>query len=145
MVIVLMGPAESGTAAVARLLADRLRWPLIDEPPSDAHRVVRVGDLRGAVARALERREPLVLACPVLSAAQRVQLAGDMRQVRFVVLHVPAAAQQAHGDAGPERIAGSALLNCLVDRDDPGDRSIALDGSADPDAIVGHIRLQLGV
>lgn len=145
MVIALMGPAEAGTAAVARLLAERLRWPLLDAPLTDAHRVVRAGDLHGVVARAIERREPLVLACPVLNASQREQLAGDMRQIRFVFLRVPAAAQQANVDEGPDRIAGSALLNCVVDSGDPGDRSITLDGTADPDAIVGHIRLQLGV
>lgn len=144
MVIVVMGSAESGTAAVARRLADRLRWPLADEPLTDARRGVRIGDLHGAVARAIGRREPLVLACPDLSPAQREQLVGDMRQVRFVVLRVPSA-KRADVDGDPDRIAGSALLNCPVDHDDPGDRSIALDGTADPDAIVGHIRLQLGV
>ena len=45
-----------------------------------------IAALHGIVARATDRREPLVVACPALEPRLRDILRGDLRQVRFVQL-----------------------------------------------------------
>lgn len=96
MVIVLMGSDGSGAADLGLALAARLGWPFVDaHTPGIAaigaahgdqgHEAV-LADARARVHRALDRREPLVLACLPLTAAERSHLAGERRPVRVVGL-----------------------------------------------------------
>jgi gluconokinase len=162
MVIVLTGPAGAGKSTVGRALAERLGWRLVDaddhpapeslarmerdERLTGADRVAWLGDLHAIVARAVERREPLVLACPALSAAHRARLAGDLRTVRFVYLQTPPEVLRARLESRPSHVAGPALLDSqLATLEEPGEPALTLDGTADPDTLIGHIRLQFGV
>jgi gluconate kinase len=115
MVIVLMGPGAAGTTSVARALAERLGWAFVA-----ADRTHSLDSLHARVVHATDRREPLILACPVaLSADDRARVAGSLRPVRFVAL-------------GAERVRAD-------------DHVLALNGSADIDTIIGHVRLEFGV
>lgn len=114
MVIVLMGPESSGVEQLGLELAARLGWRCID---ADApHTPV---DLHVVVARAMDRRERLVLVCERLAQKQRTQVGGGRHQVRFVSF-------------------GTAL--------EPGsDVALVLNDAADVDINIGRIRLELGV
>ena len=120
MVIVLMGSAGSGAAGLGSALAARLDWPFVDAHTpgvvalgaalgEQGHEAV-LADARERVHRALDRREPLVLACLPLTAAERSHLAGDRRPVRVVGLdgEAPGVALSLEGiasaDARLERI-----------------------------------------
>jgi len=81
MVIVVMAAAQAEAALVGRDLAERLGWRCVD---ADAPHTS--ADLRVVVERSADRREPLVLACERLAAAQRSHLANGLRYVRFVSL-----------------------------------------------------------
>jgi gluconokinase len=162
MVIVVMGPAGSGKSTVGRLLTDRLGWSFVDgddhhqaanlarlrrnEPLTDEDRVGWLADLRAIIARAVDRRESLVLACSALSAAHRERLAGGLRPVRFVYLRTPPELLRRRLETRQGHVAGPSLIESQLDAlEEPGEPAITLDGTEDPDAIVGHIRLQLGV
>lgn len=114
MVIVVMGPADTGRSAVGQALAERLGWAFLH---ADRHQLER---LRTVVAGAVDRREPLVVTCSVLEDGERRTVSEGLRQVRFVSLKTPPAGA-------------------------PGDDALTLDGAADVDTIVGHIRLAFGV
>src|SRR5689334_805704 len=97
-----MGVAASGKTFVGRALAAELRWPFADAddyhapasvakmrhgvPLTDADRAPWLAALRRLVERAIDRREPLVLACSALKEEYRRALAGGLRGVRFVHL-----------------------------------------------------------
>src|SRR5581483_7062722 len=98
MVIVVMGPAGAGKSTVAGSLAAHLGWRWIDgddyhtaenvakmrrgQPLTDADRTGWLQTLRVMVERAIDRREPLILACSALKASYRERLAGGLRPVR---------------------------------------------------------------
>src|SRR4051794_26982517 len=80
MVIVLMGPAGAGKSTVGVALSQQLRWSFVEAddyhtsdnkarmkrgvPLTEAERLDWLTALRAIVARALDRREPLVLRVP---------------------------------------------------------------------------------
>lgn len=163
MVIVLMGPAGAGKTTVGTVLAERLGWTFVDAddyhspasltklssgtPLTDADRSGWLDRLHAVVSRALDRREPIVLACSALSAAHRARIAGGLRLVRFVylkttrqVLHDRLVSRHGH-------VAKAPLLDSqLATLQEPGPgEALTLDGASDIDAIVGHIRLEFGV
>lgn len=113
MVIVLMGPEGSDVERLGTELASQLGWRCVD-----ANAPHTSGDLRVVVARSMDRREPLVLVCERLTLKQRTQVAGGLRQVRFVAF-------------------GSAL--------EPGsDVTLVLNDAADVAINVGRLRLEFG-
>ncbi len=114
MVIVLMGEAGSQTTAVGARLAECVRWNVIEADAPHA-----ASDLHAVVARALARREPLVLVCEKLTASQRIQTAGGLHPVRFVSL-------------GTAREPGS-------------DVALVLNDAADVEVTVGRLRLEFGL
>src|SRR5438128_2622551 len=86
VVIIVMGVAGAGKTTIGSALAAELGWKFIDaddlHPPPNAE--TRHASLRAIVARAIDRRESLVLACPPLSERNREALRNGLRPVRFV-------------------------------------------------------------
>ncbi|MFN7913832.1 MAG: gluconokinase, GntK/IdnK-type [Vicinamibacterales bacterium] len=163
MVIVLMGPAGAGKTTVGTALAARLSWTFVDAdahhspaslgkmaagtPLTDVDRRGWLDSLHARIARALDRRERLVLACSALTDAHRHRLADGLRPVRFVYLKVDRDTLRARLDARGPHVAGPALLDSqLATLEEPdAATALVLDGTSDIDALVGHIRLAFGV
>lgn len=138
MVIVLVGPAGSGTTTVGTALAGRLGWMFVDA--DDLHESASPATLAAApaipapdragglerlhtlIGRALDRRESLVLACPSLTHAHLQRLIDGLRPVRVVYLK--------------------------TDRDsheETRDAALVLDSASEADAMVEQIRRAFGV
>jgi gluconokinase len=162
MVIVLMGPAGSGKTFVGTALAERLRWRFVDadehHPPANVAKMARgyslsdedrsawLDALHAIVARAIERREPLVLACSALAERHRERIARGLRPVRFVYLQVSPEVLRERLVTRRGHFAKSSLLDSqIATLEEPGGVALAVDGAADLDTIVGHIRLEFGV
>jgi gluconokinase len=162
MVIVLMGPAGAGKSTVGTALAARLGWTFVDaddfHPPANVAKIQR-GDplddrdrsgwldaLHAVVARAIDRRQPLVLACSALAGRHRRRLAGELRRVRFVYLKTTPDILLARLGNRQGHFAKTNLLDSqLATLEEPGDDALTVDAAADVDTIVGRIRLELGV
>jgi len=87
-VVVILAAAGGSGRTLGRALANELGWRFEDARPprNETDRDHWAAQLHGRVAAALDRREPLVVACPTLEARHRDVLQGDLRQVRFVRL-----------------------------------------------------------
>lgn len=114
---------------------------------TETHRRDWLAKLHALVARAIDRREPLVLACSALTTSHRAQLAGELRGIRFVYLRTPRNLLAQRLEQRRGHFAGVQLLDTqLATLEEPGeDDALTLDGASDIDAIVGHIRLAFGV
>ncbi len=163
MVIVLMGPAGAGKTTVGTALAERLGWTFVDAddhhspanraklsagtPLTDADRADWLEDLRALITRALNRREPTVLACSALTNTHRQQLAGGLRSVRFVYLRTQRDVLRQRLRSRRAHMAGESLLESqLTTLEEPGDgAALMLDGATAVDALVEQIRLAFGV
>jgi gluconokinase len=161
MVVVMIGPAGAGKTTIGRALATSLGWPFVDgdeyhaqtslekirrgEPLTDRERTPWLATLRARIERALDRREPLVLACSALKARYRVALAGDLRGVRLVYLKVPREVLRDRLAKRQGHIAGPEILESqLADLEEPAD-DLVVDATADPQAVVRRIRRELGL
>jgi gluconokinase len=161
MVIVLMGPAGAGKSTVGVALSEQLGWSFVDAdeyhtpdnkarmergtPLSEAERVEWLTAVRAVLARALERRDPLVLACSVLAARHRAQLADGLRSIRFVYLKTAPAILRARLESRKAHFAKATLLDSqLATLEEPGPEALTVDGAADVATIVGRIRLEFG-
>jgi gluconokinase len=162
MVIVVMGPAGSGKSTVGRALASTLSWTFVEgddhHPPAnvariaagtpltDADRAGWLDALHRLVVRALDRREPTVLACSALTAVHRRRLADEMRQVRFVYLKTPRLVLLDRLRRRTGHFAKASILDSqIATLEEPGEDALTVDGAADVETIVGHIRLEFGV
>lgn len=162
MVIIVMGPEGAGKSTVGRALAANLGWPFVDSDdnhaPSNLTRMQAgqrltdtelangLRDLRAIVARATDRREHLVLACPALKTADRQLLAGNLRPVRLVYLKAPRPLLEARLEGRRGHAAGLALLHGqLMDLEEPGDNAVTLDASRETSILVPMIRRELGL
>jgi gluconokinase len=160
VVIVLFGLSGAGTSTVGARLADRLGWAFVDagaqaarvtaDSPVDVPRMDSDGGrwlskLHDAAARAVDRRESFVLACSALTVSQRAQLSEGLRLLRFVYLKTPVSVLRERLSNRPGRAAKMRMLDVqLAQLEEPGDEALTLDGTADPDTIVGHILLEFG-
>lgn len=156
-----MGPTGSGKTTIGRALAAELGWRFVEgdvhhppaniekmsagQPLSDAEREPWLASLRAAIVRAIDRREHTVVACSALRERYRRALAGGLRGVRFVYLHVPREVLLERASGRPEHFAGPALVaSQLAALEEPVD-AVRLDATAPPEAILGTIRHELGI
>lgn len=162
MVIVVMGPSGSGKSTVGRALAERLGWAFVDAddhhsaasiakisagaPLTDRDRASWLETLRGIVARAVERRESAVLACSALSDHHRTRISGGLRGVRFVYLKTPPDVLRERLRTRRGHFAKETLLDSqLATLEEPGEEiALTVNGAADIETVVGHIRLAFG-
>jgi gluconokinase len=161
MVVILLGAAGSGKTSVGRALAERFGWRFVDADDlhspaaiakmrsggglTDADRAPWLASLHDIVAAAIDRREPLALACSALKQRYRDALRGTLRTVRFVYLK---ADQATLGERLAHRrghFAGPTLLATqLADLEEPAD-ALTVDATQAPDAIVNTIARQFGL
>lgn len=163
VVIIVMGAAGAGKTTIGRALGAELGWAFVDaddhHPPrnvakmhagvalTDADRAPWLASLHAIVARALDRREPLVLACSALKACYRSALSGDRRRVRFVYLKTTEAELQRRLTARPDHFVGPSLLTSqLATLEEPAaDAALIVDAAWPPERVLGAIRRELGV
>ena len=121
MTIVVSGIARVRHKDLAASLATELGWRLVDadefrflplhtaqaDRPGDA-RPTWIATLHQTIAFAADRREPLVVVAPPLTAPQRDALRGGLPRVRYVVLREQDAERGETGRAGGSRKAGTA-------------------------------------
>lgn len=104
MVIVIVGAAGAGKTTIGQSLAMELGWPFVERD-----------DVHATIVRAIDRREPTVVACSTLAARSFEALRGDLRGVRCVFLRTttppapdePAAALTVNAASPPEEILSS--------------------------------------
>jgi gluconokinase len=151
----------SGKTTVGRELAHQLGWPLIDaddlhsernrskmrcgEPLTDRDREPWLASVHAAIARAVSRREHLVVACCALKERYRQTLRGALPTVRFVYLDTeyPVLRQRlevrSRHHSGPDLLAGQ-----LADLEPPSD-AITVCADQPPTVIAALVRHEIGV
>jgi gluconokinase len=161
VVIILMGVAGTGKTVVGQALAAQLGWRFEDAdthhsssnvakmrrgmPLSDADRAPWLAELHGLVARALDRREPLVLACSALKEAYRQQLRGGRPRVRFVHLTADEATLRRRLESRPDHFFGPSLLTSQLAALEPPHDALTLDATQPVDRLVVAIRREFGL
>jgi len=161
VVVILMGVAGSGKTTIGRALAAALHLPYVDADDyhsreniekmrrgsalNDADRAPWLAALRTVIIRALERREPLVLACSALKGRYRDALAGGLRQVRFVHLSAPESVLRERLAARTDHFARSNLLESQLATLEPPADAITIDATRPVETGVSEIREELGL
>ncbi len=163
MVIIVMGAAGAGKTTIGRALATELGWRFVDA--DDLHSEHSVAKMRAglsldepdrapwiarvhaAIARAVDRREPTVVACSALKKRYRHALGGDLHPIRFVYLRATADLLRQRLADRPGHFAGPGLVaSQLADLEEPRDRStLTLDAARPAEQILGCIRETFGV
>ena len=158
-----MGAAGAGKTTIGGALAAELGWRFIEgdeyHPPSnvammqagmpltDEDRAPWLAALAQAVARALDRREHVVITCSALKARYRLVLRNAHRNIRFVYL-------KAHENLLQERLSqrgahffNPALVHSqLAALEEPDDElTVTIDAALPPEVILGTIRREFGV
>jgi gluconokinase len=162
MVMVLMGPAGSGKTTLGIALARALGWTFVDADDhhpranlekmaaghglTDADRAGWLASVHKLIARALDRRESMVVACSALAARHRAQLTGTLRPIRFVYLEAPEAVLRERLDTRVGHVVSAALLDSqLATLEKPGDEALTLDATRDVETLIGYVRREFGV
>lgn len=162
MIVVVFGASGSGKSTIGMALADRLGWRFVEaddyHSPANVERIragLSLGDeerwpwlhrLHEEMAAAAARGESIVLACSALKARYRRVLRGDLDDVRFVYLDVPAAVLRSRLERRSGHFAGVGILEGqLRDLELPGDDEISVDATAPPEEVVSAIRRALAV
>jgi gluconokinase len=161
VIVILMGVAGSGKTTVGRALADDLGWRFADADNyhtadsvtkmrqgialTDADRAPWLAALRALVARALDRREHLVLACSALKQSYRDILQDGLRPVRFVYLKATEPALRARLADRPGHFAGPKLLASQLATLEEPDDALTLDARDAPERLVAVIRREFGL
>ena len=162
-VIVVMGVAGAGKTTLGRALAAALGWRFVDgddlHPPAnvrkmsagipleEADRVPWLTAVHAAIARAIDRRDPTVVACSALEVRYRLALRGDLRGVRFVYLRVPPPALRERLRSRSDHFAGVELLDSQLQAlEEPDDaEAMTLDGTRPAEELIGTIRREYGL
>jgi gluconokinase len=161
VVIVVMGAAGAGKSTVGRALADAVGFRFVEG--DDYHSAAAIASMRagialtdgdrwpwlaalhGVIATAVERREPVVVACSALHERYRDTLRGDLRGVRFVYLKADAATLRQRLTARTEHFAGPALVaSQLAALEEPAD-AFTVDATRPVAEIVNVVRYEFGL
>ena len=156
-----MGVAGSGKTTIGRALATALRWRFVDAddyhspehiakmhrgiPLSDADRAPWLETLHGVIARALDRREPMVLACSALKESYRRTLMDGRRGIRLVHLTAPEAVLRQRLADRPDHFARPSLLDSQVATLEPPVDALVLNATQPIDQLVLRIRREFGI
>jgi gluconokinase len=161
VVVIVMGVAGSGKSLIGRSFAATVGWRFVDadevhsaaniakmrggDALTDADRAPWLEKLHAIVAAAVERREPLVLACSALKERYRDVLRGSLRPVRFVHLVADEATLKRRLEQRPDHFASAALLPSQLAALEPPADALTLDATRAPETLVGDIRREFGV
>jgi gluconokinase len=161
VVVILMGVAGSGKTLIGRALAAELGWRFVDADDfhSDANIArMRAGialddDERGpwlnalhaTIARTLDRREHLALACSALKERYRHALRGGLRSIRFVHLVADEETLRKRLASRSDHFAGLALLRSQLEALEPPANALTIDATCPPERILGLIRAEFGL
>lgn len=156
-----MGVAGSGKTVMGRALAAELGWRFADAddyhspanlakmhrgvPLSDADRAPWLAALHQVIARALERREHLVLACSALRESYRESLRDGLRSIRLVHLTAGEAELRRRLQTRPEHVVGPSLLASQLATLEPPRGALTIDATWPPERILGTIRKEFGI
>lgn len=162
VVIVVMGVTGAGKTTIGRALARALKWDFVDaddlhppanvekmsrsEPLTDADREPWLHAVRAAIASAVARGTPLIVACSALKRAYRRTLSNGL-DVRFVYLKASRAALAERLTQRRGHFAGPGLLDSqLATLEEPNaTEALIVDTTAPTETIVTRIRADLGV
>ncbi|HWF83198.1 MAG TPA: gluconokinase [Vicinamibacterales bacterium] len=163
MVIVIMGASGAGKTTVGHALAVELGWRYVEGddahparnvakmragvPLNDADREPWLAALHAIIARAIDRREHMVVACSALKARYRDRLRGDRRTVRFVYLRAaPAALQRRLAQRTSHFFSPALLQSQLATLEEPDEHeALVMDAAWPPERILSAIREAFGV
>jgi gluconokinase len=161
VVVIVMGVAGSGKTLIGRALAAELGWPFVDAddlhpetnvakmaagmPLSDADRAPWLEALHAVIARALDRRQHLVLACSALKERSRQVLRGGRHPIRFVHLIADEETLRKRLSTRADHFAGVALLTSQLAALEPPTDALAVDATSPPERILWAIRREFGV
>jgi gluconokinase len=114
---------------------------------TDAERAPWLASLHAVIAAAIDRREPLVVACSSLKQRYRDVLRGELRTVRFVYLKAAEALLHQRLEQREGHFAGPSLLaSQLATLEEPADAlTLTVDASRPPDEIVARIGCEFGL
>jgi gluconokinase len=162
MVIIVMGVTGAGKTTIGMALAAELGWRFVEgdqlHPPanvakmhsgsslSDDDRAPWLAAVHAIAARAIDRRERLVVACSALKERYRETLRGNLHTVRFVLLRVPEEVAVARAAERTGHFAGPDLVpSQFAALEDPSADALTVDATLPPDRIVALIRDAFGV
>ena len=161
VVVILMGVAGSGKTTFGRALAAALQWPFVDAddyhspqnvakmrsgtPLTDADRVPWLASLHARIVRALDRREPLVLACSALKEQYRRALVDGTARVRFAYLTAPESTLRERLATRPDHFARPSLLESQLATLEPPSDALTIDATQRPEQVVEQIRRAFGL
>ncbi|HEY6894317.1 MAG TPA: gluconokinase, partial [Rhodanobacteraceae bacterium] len=151
MVIVVMGVTGAGKTTIGSALAGTLGWRFVDGddlhpsanvakmragvPLTDADRAPWLAAIEAVIARAIERREHLVIACSALKQHYREILRDGRHGVRFVYLDVTPAVAVARASHRTGHFAGPALVASQFAALEPPADAFVVDGTSAPEHI----------
>jgi gluconokinase len=156
-----MGVAGTGKTLIGRALGAELGWRFVDGDGfhseasiakmragialDDEDRADWLRRLHAIVARSIDRRENLVLACSALKERYRQTLRGDLRQIRFVHLTADEETLRRRLESRAAHFAGAALLRSQIAALEPPSHALTVDATRPPERTLWTIRSAFGL